>query len=307
MGKILLFYKYVDIEYPGQIIKWQKQLCTSLDLKGRVFIGKEGINATLGGSIENTEKYKTAMESHDLFKNIDWKESPGGSEYFPKLRIIEKQEIVHLGLDINKYNTNSGGKHLTPEETHELLNKNPDDLIVLDARNNYEWRIGTFKNAITPDIENFRELPEYIDKNQEQFQNKKVLMFCTGGIRCERASSYLKSKNIAQEVYQIQGGIHRYIEKYPEGHFRGKNYVFDGRIAVKANDDILATCDNCDIKYDEYTNCVNVKCNKKAIMCPECINKYKVTCGPTCYELVINKKVKVRTKPCKFTKSNILC
>lgn len=299
MGKILLFYKYVDIQYPGQIVKWQKKLCESLGLKGRILIGTEGINGTIGGSLENTEKYKKEMDNHELFKEIDWKESPGDSDYFPKLKVITKNEIVHLGLDTKEYAVKNGGKHLTPEQTHELLEKKSEDLVVLDARNNYEWRIGTFKNAITPDIENFRELPEFLDKNIDKFKNKQVLMFCTGGIRCERASAYLKLKNIAKEVYQIKGGIHRYIEKYPNGHFRGKNYVFDGRIAVKVNEDILTNCDTCNNTFDDYTNCINTLCNKKIILCPTCIITYKNTCGQKCSELVSKQKVKVRTKFCK--------
>jgi predicted sulfurtransferase len=169
----------------------------------------------------------------------------GDSNYFPRLRIVVRNEVTHLGLDPAIITAKNGGIHLTPEQTHNLLKNAPQDLIIFDARNNYESRIGSFENALKPDIKNFRDLPEYIDNNLDLFKDKEVLMYCTGGIRCERGSAYLKSKNVAKKVYQIEGGIHRYAEKFPDGFFRGKNYVFDGRIAVKVNDDILGSCELC--------------------------------------------------------------
>lgn len=303
MGKIILFYKYIDIEYPGQIVKWQKKLCEKLNLKGRILIGHEGINATVGGSTQAIEEYKKTISTHELFNDIDFKESEGSADHFPRLQVTAKSEIVHLGLDIKEYSAHNGGIHLTPDQTHELLKNKPKNLVILDARNNYESRIGTFENAITPDIENFREFPEFVDSNSEQFKDKTVLMFCTGGIRCERASAYLKSKNIAETVYQIQGGIHNYVEKHPNGYFKGKNYVFDGRIAVKITEDILTECDECQTPYDDYSNCINASCNKRIIMCPSCITEYNNTCGTECKELVQNNKVVIRTKPNKITVS----
>jgi predicted sulfurtransferase len=297
MGKILLFYKYVHITYPKQILKWQKKLCESLGLKGRIILAHEGINATVGGTEQATDAYKKAMEEHELFQNIDFKESDGGADYFPRLRIVIKDEIVHLGLDTEAYTPENGGIHLTPEQTHELLCQKKEDLIILDARNNYESRIGTFENAITPDIDNFRDFPEYVDAHKEMFKDKEVLMFCTGGIRCERATTYLKSKKIAKEVYQIEGGIHRYAEEFPDGYFKGKNYVFDGRVSVSVTDDILTSCDGCDKVYDEYSNCINASCNKRIIMCPDCITKYINTCGDECAEKVQGGHVPIRKHP----------
>lgn len=299
MGKILLFYKYVDITYPGQIKKWQRKLCDELGLKGRIILAQEGINGTVGGSAEACQAYKEAMEAHELFGGIDFKESDGGVEYFPRMRIVIKDEICHLGLDPKQFSAKDGGKHLTPAQVHELL-QSKKELVILDGRNYFEARIGTFKNAITPKINYFREFPEWVDQHAEEFKDKEVLMFCTGGIRCERATTYLKSKNVAKEVYQIEGGIHRYIEQFPDGYFRGKNYVFDARVAVKANDDILGTCDVCSIKCDDYTNCVNAECNLQYIACPECIQKLENCCSQTCLELVTNKEVVVRAIPKKF-------
>jgi predicted sulfurtransferase len=304
-NKIILFYKYIDIKYPGEIRTWLHELCESLNLKGRILIACEGINGTVGGAPENIHKYVEAMNEHPLFGDIDFKESLAEGEIFPKLKVKVRPEAVTLGIDSRELTPKDGGKHLTPDETHKLLEEKPEDLVILDARNEFEARIGKFTNAIVPEIRYFRELPKYIDDNKELFKDKQVLMYCTGGIRCERATTYLKSKNIAKEVYQIEGGIHRYIEKYPDGHFRGKNYVFDGRIAVRANDDILSNCELCQITCDDYTNCVNVLCNKQFIVCADCTTKYQNSCSTKCQKLVQEKKVDVRTIPAKTAENTV--
>lgn len=298
MGNILLFYKYVAIEEPEAIAKWQMRLCKKLSLTGRIIIAKEGINGTVGGPLEATQNYIKALEEHPLFGGIDFKTAPGDENYFPRIRVVVKEEIVRMGVAPDKVTVQEGGAHLTPEQTHELLNQAPEDLVVLDARNNYESRIGKFKNAVAPDLETFREFPEYIDHNLETFKDKKVLMYCTGGVRCERATAYLKQKGVAKDVYQVEGGIHRYVEKYPDGHFRGSNYVFDGRIAEKINNDILSTCDVCTTTpCDFYTNCINAMCNKQFLGCPDCLKTYQEACSKSCFELVQSGKVNIRKKP----------
>lgn len=294
MNKIILFYKYIAIEYPKQVMKWQREICQKLGLVGRILISHEGINGTLAGSVENLEEYKKLMSAHELFGEIDFKESPGGPECFPRLMVKIRPEAVALGIPYDKLTPRQGGQHLTPTETHQLLTENPKDLVILDTRNDYEWAIGRFTNAITPDIKNFRDLPKYLDENLDTFKDKQVLMYCTGGIRCERATAYLNEKNIAKKVYQIRGGIHRYVEEYPDGFFRGKNYVFDGRIAVKINDDVLGSCALCAQPCDDYHNCHNAMCNKHFICCDSCIQKYEKTCSEHCKTLIKENKVKPR-------------
>jgi len=299
MGRILLYYKYVHLDEPEAILKWQKKLCKKLGLTGRIIIATEGINGTVGGSHEATQAYIDAMEEHYSFSGIDYKEAVGDETYFPRMRVVVKDEIVRLGVDPKKVTVKDGGKHLKPAEVHNLLNNAPEDLVILDTRNNYESRIGTFRGSITPDITTFRELPEYIDTHLDQFKDKKVLMHCTGGVRCERATAYLQQKGITKEIYQIEGGIQRYIEQYPDGHFRGSNYVFDGRIADRINSDILSECDICTIPCDTYVNCVNVQCNKQFLACADCALQFEECCGKTCYELVKNEMVKTRVKPAR--------
>lgn len=295
MGIILLFYKYIQIENPAAIQAWQKELCSKLGLTGRIILATEGINGTVGGNKEATDAYIQAMNQHPLFGNIDFKTAEGGAHAFPRMKITIKREIVHLGINPEDLTTQDTAQHLTPQQTHELFLNPPEDFIVLDGRNNYEAAVGKFVGAITPDIRYFRQFPGYIDENIDQFKDKTVFMYCTGGIRCERASAYLNKKGIAKKIYQVEGGIHRYVEQYPDGFFRGKNYVFDNRITVKVNDDVLSSCLNCTTPSDEYFNCLNALCNKHFTSCPNCLTKLSKTCSSRCQNLLQEKKAPQRT------------
>lgn len=288
MKTIILFYKYVHIQYPHAIMKWQKELCASLNLKGRVLLAHEGINGTLGGDHEAIQKYKAAMDAHELFGQIDFKESQNTGDHFPRMRIVVRPEIVNTGLPAGVAPAWQAGIRLAPAKAHALMESKPDNLVIIDCRNPYESAIGTVPGALRPNVPYFRDFPAYVDNNLDALKDKQVLMYCTGGVRCERASAYVKSKNVAQEVYHIEGGIHRYVEQFPNGFFRGKNYVFDGRTATKVNDDILGSCYICNVACDEYNNCLRAACNRHFICCPECLQKYSYTCSAYCADLILN-------------------
>jgi predicted sulfurtransferase len=295
--RILLYYKYITIPDPQAIMAWQKELCQNLGLTGRIIIATEGINGTVCGSQEQTAAYIEAMSAHELFGRIDWKDSivNGVHEYFPKLQIKVKNEITNLGLDTEVYTAEKGAEHLTPAQWHEAVAQaDPANTIIFDNRNAFEARVGAFEGAVIPDVEFFRDFPAYVDKNIDLFKDKEVLMYCTGGVRCERASAYLIAKGVSKGVKQLDGGIHRYAEQFPDGFFRGKNYVFDGRITVPVTNDVLGTCDVCGAVCDDYTNCLNAKCNKHFIGCPECIDRLQNMCSDTCDQLVREGKVKKR-------------
>jgi predicted sulfurtransferase len=294
MEKIILFYKYVSIAYPKQILKWQTKLCAELGFTGRIILAHEGINGTLAGTVDSIELYKKLMLQHQLFGDIDFKESDGVSSCFPRMQIKIKSEIVNLGIDSTKLTAQEGGVHLKPAAVHELLQKKPQDVVLFDARNKYESAIGAFEGAIKPDISYFRQLPGYIDEHMELFKDKQVVMYCTGGVRCERATAYLKQKGIAKTVYQVEGGIHRYLEQFPDGFFRGKNYVFDSRIAVATNDDITSTCLLCAVPCAQYTNCLNASCNKHFVCCENCNKIFNKTCSQECKTLVLTGSVPLR-------------
>jgi UPF0176 protein len=297
--RILLYYKYVPIQDPQAAVDVQKKLCKKLGLKGRILIGTQGINGTVDGTFEATQAYMDAMDQDELFSGMDFKQSivDGAHDYFPKLAVRVREEVVTLGLDDPYVTPENSGVHLTPDQVHQLLEQRDEDVVVFDARNEVEWVVGAFEGAIKPEINNFRDLPTYIDQNLDQFKDKKVLMYCTGGVRCELATAYMKMKGVAKEVYQVEGGIHRYAEQYPDGFFRGKNYVFDGRVTVKVNDDILGSCHLCNESEDKYTNCINAQCNYHFITCDACLSAFNNTCSPECKKLVEEKAVIIRTKP----------
>ncbi|MGC2310632.1 MAG: rhodanese-related sulfurtransferase [Candidatus Babeliaceae bacterium] len=295
-NKIILYYKYITLADTNQIYKWQKKLCEQLALKGRVIIAHEGINGTLGGSTAAINEYMYQMKQNEFFFDTDFKESAGGPEHFPRLSVKIRPEIVALSRKLKKPITETPGTYVTPQQAHEMMSQQRDDVVIFDVRNTYESRIGCFIGAVKADIQNFRDLPEYIDKNKELFRDKEVIMNCTGDVRCEMSSAYLKELHIAKKVYHIQGGIHRYAEAYPNGFFRGRNYVFDGRISLKVTDDILATCDFCPTAYDHYFNCINTQCNKQIIVCPACQQKERFTCSENCAQLVMSGQVKVRVQ-----------
>lgn len=296
---IILFYKYVALKNPKEILKWQKYICQKLNLKGRIILAHEGINGTLGGLIQNLETYKDTMQKHELFSDIDFKESKNIAHHFPRLYVALRKEIVNLGIDPTIISADQAGIRLEPNLAHELIAQKKDDLIIIDCRNQVESAIGTIEGALRPAVNHFREFPEYIDTHLETLQDKQVLMFCTGGVRCERASAYIKSKGVAKEVFHIKGGIHRYVEQFPNGFFKGKNYVFDGRVAVKVTDDILGSCFICKKPCDDYTNCLRASCNRHFISCQDCVIQYQNTCSFHCHDLITNHQAPKRPHPVK--------
>lgn len=299
MNSIILFYKYVHIPNPHKIMEYQTVVCQKLKLKGRIILASEGINGTLGGNPHALEQYKAFMNEQSLFIDIDYKESHNVADHFPRLRVVVKNEIVNLGLDPQRISADQAGIHLEPAQAHQLMQNKPENLVIIDCRNKVESAIGTIPGAIRPDVTYFRQFPEYVDTHLNELKDKKILMYCTGGVRCERASAYIKSKGVAQEVYQLKGGIHRYIEEFPDGFFRGKNYVFDGRTAVKVTNDILGSCFICQSPCDEYTNCLRAQCNRHFISCSLCSEKYSNTCSVECRDLITFKNAPKRPNPCK--------
>lgn len=281
MFTVLLYYQYVPITDPAQFREQHYALCQRLALKGRVLIGAEGINGTVAGAAEGTEQYKQALRSDSRFTNIQFKEDQYQVNPFPKLKVTVRNEIVTLG--VKGADPKNSGEHLTPEQWHELAQQ--EDVVILDGRNNFEAAIGKFKNAIIPDIEFFRDFPQWVKHNKQQLENKKVLMYCTGGIRCERASALLKEEGI-EDVYQLDGGIINYGKHIPNGLWEGSCYVFDERIKVQVNDDahhdIISHCLFCDTKTDQYYNCSNAKCNKMILLCDSCVEKSNTSCSRDC-------------------------
>ncbi len=293
MYQVLLFYKYYNVHDCKLLILWQKELCIKLNLVGRIIISEEGINGTLCGTIEQCNQYENNIQNYQPLTDMNIKKSKSNFICFDTLKIKYKKEIVILREDKNEISIYDSAPKITSEELHTLLEKK-ENIILFDTRNAYESRIGKFQGAICPNINTSRDFKEYFKKNNDIFKNKKIIMYCTGGVRCERISALCKKYVDAKELYHLKNGICDYVDKYPLGHFRGRNYVFDDRISIKINDTVLTNCDLCNISCDLYNNCLNAECNKQYICCDDCYKNKNMCCSDNCLLLVSQKKVKLR-------------
>ncbi len=274
---IILFYKFLDIKNPKKLQKEQRKLCESLNLKGRFLIAEEGINATLEGKALDIKKYMRAMHAQPKFKNIVFKKSLGIGTAFSKLQVKIRPEVVTLG--VGKLNIKKDtAKALTPAELEKLY-KTDKDFVVLDLRNDFEVEAGRFERTFDPKLKNFRDLPSKLPELKE-LKNKKIVTVCTGGIRCEKATCYLKNKGF-KNLYQLKDGIHTYMEKYPNKHFKGSLFVFDNRMTTPvvdvANREIVGRCVYCNKASENFYNDDSTRPSTKIICCDRCFKSHKNT------------------------------
>lgn len=279
----LLYYCYSPIENAEEFAEKHLEFCKSLGLVGRIIVANEGLNGTVSGTIEACKAYMEAVHADQRFVKTDFKIDEVDEPSFIKMHCRYKSEIVHSGLrdpeiiDPNKRT----GIHLEPKEFMEM--KDQDDVVILDVRSDYEHNVGHFKNAIRLDIENFREFPEKINE-LAQYKDKKILTYCTGGIKCEKASALLLHEGF-ENVYQLHGGIIKYGKEAGGKDFEGKCYVFDNRVAVevnKVNPSVVSTCYNCGATTSKMINCANPICNEHFTQCDECGWKMDGCCSESC-------------------------
>jgi UPF0176 protein len=279
---ILLYYCYTHIEDPELFREEHHRYCLENGILGRIIVAQEGLNGTVSGLKENCEKYMRDLKADPRFSHTDFKIEEYEKHAFQKLHVRVKPEIVHSGLQhINP--TKKTGVHLEPEEFKKL--KNQEDVVLLDVRSNYEHNVGKFKNALTLDIENFRDFPEKIQE-LEHLKDKKIITYCTGGIKCEKASAYLLEQGF-ENVYQLHGGIIKYGLEAGGEDFEGKCYVFDNRIVVdinKVNPVTVSRCFICDTECDRMVNCANPVCNNHIPICEKCGWEMEGACTPACKE-----------------------
>lgn len=271
--QVLLYYKYIKIKNPEKVRDWQRELCESLNLKGRIIVAEEGINGTVEGLKKDTAKYIVAMGRDKLFKGIKFKKSEGTGEAFSKLIVRVRPEVVTARIPINP--TQITGKYITAAKLHEWFTQKREFYIV-DMRNDYEYQSGYFENFIPSGIHNFYDLPDVLPK-LEHLKNKTIVTVCTGGIRCEKASGFLLMNGF-DSVYQLKDGIQTYMEKYPNEHFLGKLYVFDKRLTIGFNTDdpkhqIVGKCMECGVSSDRYVNCEYDICHFHHIRCADCLDE----------------------------------
>lgn len=285
--RVLLYYKYTNIDDYKIYRNEHLAFCKRMKIKGRILISPEGINGTCAGTFNQTERYMEYLQNDPRFSGIVFKMDYEDVNPFDRIHVRAKNELVtfNAGDDLNPLI--STGTHLKPSDFNNML-KDPN-VIVLDGRNDYEWDLGHFRNAIRPEIKNFREFPEFIRKNLSQYKDKKVITYCTGGVRCEKLTSFMIKEGF-KDVYQLDGGIVTYgkDEDVKGDLFDGKCYVFDERISVGINrtesNIVVSKCLHCGELSDRYVNCANPECNLQYFCCVKCEPISKRSCSDSCRE-----------------------
>ena len=284
----LSFYKYHQIKNTSLFrdhlyLMWEK-----LDVLGRIYIASEGINAQLSMPSQNLNEFKTKLDSIDFLKEIRLNVAVEQDDFsFLKLKVKIRNKIVADGLSENSFDLSNNGTHVNASEFNTLI-ENPNTLLV-DMRNHYESEIGHFDGAILPDVDSFREsLPIIEKKFAKHKKSKNIVMYCTGGIRCEKASAFLKHKGY-EKVYQLDGGIIEYARQVDQekidNKFLGKNFVFDHRRSEAVSDEIIANCHQCGEKCDTHINCANEACHLLFIQCEKCAKEFNNCCSEECYKI----------------------
>ncbi|MBP5835741.1 rhodanese-related sulfurtransferase [Candidatus Phytoplasma meliae] len=280
----ILYYHYTKLQDIVSFHKQHFQYCQKLGLLGRIILSEEGINGTLSGIVKNIQTYMNDLKKDSRFSDIVFKISSINAHIFPRLSVKVKKELVNLNLKEDINILKNRGKYLKPQAFYQAMQE--ENVLILDARNYYEYDLGHFRNAYNPKIKNFRDLPTWVEQNTKLLQNKKILTYCTGGVRCEKFSSFLEKKGF-NEVYQLEGGIISYSQN-PQTQgalWNGQMYVFDQRIALPVNqkEHIIVGKDYFDqTPCERYINCSNPQCNKQ-ILCHESNeHKYLGACCQKC-------------------------
>lgn len=276
MNKVILYYKFVPVADPAMTMRWQKELCSRLALKGRIIVSPHGINGTLGGDIEGLREYKREMNRSVTFKGIVYKWSDGTGQEFPRLSVKVRDELVAFKvpeIKVDEKGVVGGGKHLKPEQVHKLVEERGEDVVFFDGRNAYEAAVGRFKGAVVPDTKTTHDFVKEIRSSKyENIKDKPVVTYCTGGVRCEILSVIMKEEGF-KEVYQMDGGVVKYGEKYgDDGLWEGSLHIFDDRLQHRFSDKSkdIGICVHCQGKTSNYINCANIACNRLVLVCENC-------------------------------------
>ncbi len=278
------FYRYAHLTELTTLRDTMYAQLQEWSVLGRIYLASEGINAQVNVPAPHWEAFAAYWESMSAFENMTYRFArEDRKDSFLKLKIKVREKLVADGLDDASFDVTNTGNHLDASAFNQAMNQ--PDTVVVDMRNHYESEVGHFEGALLPDVDTFREeLPKVLNMLEGKKENK-VLLYCTGGIRCEKASAFLKHQGF-KDVNQLRGGIIDYAkqveEKGLESKFIGKNFVFDDRLGERITDDVISTCHQCDEKSDHHTNCANNDCHQLFIQCPACAKKYEGCCSNEC-------------------------
>ncbi len=280
--KALAFYLFAPLANPKEEVLRHKAFCEKRDILGRTYISEQGINGQMSGEEHDAEAYMKWMHEHPVFKDVVFKVQDCNEQIFPKLTIKYRKQLVALDAQPD---LSLRGEHLSPKRWKEMLDQDKNH-ILLDVRNEYEWKVGRFEGAEVPPCDTFREFQDYADELKKRVDPQKtpVMMYCTGGIRCEIYSAFLKEKGF-ETVYQLEGGVINYGQKAGCDHWLGKLFVFDDRLTIPISEEeapSIGKCHLCGNPSEAYYNCANMDCNELFLCCPQCLEKFAGCCQEAC-------------------------
>lgn len=288
-SRILLYYRFTPLSDPAAVMLWQRTLCESLGLRGRIIVGHHGINGTVGGSLASVKQYIRRTREYPAFHDMEFKWSAGSAEDFPRLSVKVRDEIVTFGatgeVEVDGDGIVGGGVRLTPTQVNDLVDQRGDEVVFFDGRNAMEAAIGHFKGAVVPETTTTRDfLDELGSGKYDKLKDRPVVTYCTGGVRCEVLSKLMLDRGFS-EVYQLDGGIVRYGEQFGDaGLWEGSLYVFDRRMHMEFSGDAaeLGHCIHCGTATNTYRNCVNEDCRDMVLLCDDCAaDPATAHCGQT--------------------------
>ncbi|MHC5558505.1 oxygen-dependent tRNA uridine(34) hydroxylase TrhO [Kocuria sp. U4B] len=288
--RIVLHYVFTPLPDPAAVVLWQRALCESLGLRGRILVSPHGLNGTVGGEVGAVKQYVRTTRSYPGFRDTVFKWSEGSAEDFPRLSVKQRDELVSFGapgeLEVDEHGVVGGGTRLSPAQLDALVAERGDDVVLFDGRNAYEARIGRFRGAVVPDVAHTRDFVAELDSGRyDELKTRPVVTYCTGGIRCEVLSALMRRRGF-EEVYQLDGGIVEYgRERGDRGLWEGSVYVFDRRMHLEFSPDAATPgrCERCDAPAHRFVNCADPACRALVLACPACLAEQpELTCPHGC-------------------------
>lgn len=301
---ILAYYHFTPLEDPHLEVARHLAFLKDKEIRCRVYISSEGINGQMSASETDSIAYQNWLKTDPRFKEIVFKTHFYPEHVFPRASVKFREQLVALDESVD---LGLRGEHVSPEQWTQMLKKRDEETLILDVRNDYEWEIGHFEGAELPDLETFREFPKYARELKEKRdpEKTKVMMYCTGGIRCELYSALLKKEGF-KNVYQLEGGVINYGLKEGQSAWRGKLFVFDDRLSVpieEGKDEVISSCIHCAAPIDVYLNCANMNCNALFLACPSCAEKLKGCCCVECQQTPRLRPFEKGERPKPFRRS----
>jgi UPF0176 protein len=302
---VLAYYLFTPVDDPKAEVDRHHAFFQGKDAVGRIYISSEGINGQMSASLEVAEAYMDWLRSDIRFKAVVFKRHRHHEQVFPRMTVKVRKQLVAIDVPVDHSQT---AEHVSAAAWNEMLDKRDADTLVLDVRNDYEWEVGHFEGAELPKLDTFRRFPAYAKelKGERDLKKTKVMMYCTGGIRCELYSALLKQEGF-ENVYQLDGGVIGYGLQEGNKHWRGKLFVFDDRLAVpisKEESEVISCCHHCGMPSDVYYNCANMDCNALFLSCPQCAERLQGCCCSSCQQAPRLRPYEKRERPKPFRRKS---